>query len=76
MALVWVIGLHNKALFFRSLGGFDDGSFRASVWVLACLENTNEGRVSIGLKDKTSVCSLLCEAEEFKTLSADKKNHL
>lgn len=31
MALVCVIGLHNNALFFRSLGGCDDGSFRASV---------------------------------------------
>lgn len=35
MALVCVIGLHSNALFFRSLGGWDDGSFRASVCVLA-----------------------------------------
>jgi hypothetical protein len=35
VALVCVMGLHNKALFFKSLGGWEGGSFRASVWVLA-----------------------------------------
>lgn len=43
VALVCVIGLHNNALFFRSLGGCEDGSFRASVWVLACLGKYKRG---------------------------------
>lgn len=35
VALVCVMGLHNKALFFKSRGGWEGGSFRASVCVLA-----------------------------------------
>lgn len=35
VALVCVMGLHNRALFFKSLGGWEAGSFRASVCVLA-----------------------------------------
>ena len=35
VALVCVMGLHNKALFFKSLGGWEGGSLRASVCVLA-----------------------------------------
>lgn len=77
VALVCVIGLHNNALFFRSLGGCDGGSFRASVWVLACSEKYKWAQSQYWFEgyNKMSIFSLLWNVEEFKTLFADKNDN-